>query len=388
MKKVTPSVRVLGPLLILAIVLFGIEISSYVLIEHVVHQKASYLLFKSPEFNEKEVNNYLNVRNPHLGWPGKDAINSDRYDASGSRPVPAFPSPGNECITLYGDSFTYGKDVQDQETWGNILSRRNHCRVGNFGVTGYGTDQSFLRFQQNTGDTAPISILGIYPTDIIRNVNQYRYLLTSRTESIFGFKPRFIIENEQLRLAPLPMLSYPELRSLAKILPEILPFEIFLPGNGVGPVPNNRFPYSLVAWNLFLNERVQSWALRKPSWEDLIQQDHASGALEVTVAVVQGFMEECREREKNCFIITFPTPGSYKNYKNNGVSSLEPLLKKLNELKTPYLRFETYLSEQLGEDSICKLLTNIRRCTGHFNAKGHNMIADFVSDYLAENRML
>lgn len=381
-------VRWFGPLIIFFIVVIAAEIGSYILIEFVVHQKAGYLLYDSPKFEKAEVDTYLKVRNPSLGWPGKNALNSERYDSSGSRPVPAFPHPGGECITLYGDSFTYGKDVLDQDTWGNILSKRKQCRVGNFGVTGYGTDQSFIRFEKNTGDTAPISILGIYPTDIIRNVNQYRYLLTSRTESIFGFKPRFVLEEGQLRLAPLPTPSFSDLRSLRNNMLDFLPYETFLPGNGVGPVPNDRFPYSLVVWNLFLNERVQSWVFKKPSWEDLIQQNHTSGALEVTVAVVKGFMDECKERGKKCFVITFPTPGSYKKYKREGVSSLEPLLKEMDELGTPYLTFESYLDTQLGDRSICELLTNIEGCTGHFNSKGHQMIADFVSTYIAENRML
>lgn len=379
--------RLAGSLVILAIVLITVEIGSYILVEFVVYEKARYLLYEVPNFDEAKVNDYLKIRDPLLGWPTEKALADKGYDSSGSRPVPAFPRPGNECITLYGDSFTYGTGVLDQDTWGNILSERNRCRVGNFGVPGYGTDQALLRFQKNIGDTAPVSILGIYPTDITRNVNQYRYLLTTRPNTVFAFKPRFILERGRLRLVPLPTPSFSGQHAPGSNVLDSLHHETFLPGKGVGPVPI-RFPYSLVVWDLFLHERVQGWVKNKPSWEGMIQQDHASEALDVTVAVVKAFMAECDKRGKKCFVITFPTPGGYKKFKKSGISSLEPLFGRLTKLGIPYLTFESYLVAQIGERSICELLTNIRGCTGHFNAKGNKLIAEFVNSYLTDNSML
>ena len=381
-------VRLAGSLIIFIIVLIVVETGSYILVELVVSPRAGFLLYELPKFDEAEFDTYLKVRDPHLGWPSKTALSSKQYDSSGSRPVPAFPAPGNECITLYGDSFVYGSEVLDQEAWGNILSQRVRCRVGNFGVPGYGTDQSFLRFKENVGDTAPISILGIFPHNILRNVNQYRYLLAPSEKSIFGFKPRFVLEEGRLRLIPLPAPGFLDLRLSSNDMPQMLPHEAFLPGNGVGPVPNKGFPYSLVALNLFLNERVKSWVLRKPSWENFAQPGHASGALEITATVVKDFVAECNKRKKQCFVLTLPTPSSYKKFKTTGVLSLESLAKKLTELGIPTLNFESYLSEQLGEGSICELLVNIPGCTGHFNPKGNEMLAEFLSLHIAENSML
>ena len=383
-----PIVRLLGPLIILLILLITVEIGSYIIVEFVIPKKGEYLLYESPKFDEAEFDTYLKARNPVLGWPSTEQLNSERHDSSGSRPVPAFPKPEGECITLYGDSFTYGDGILDGETWGNVLAQQIQCRVGNFGVSGYGTDQALLRFQKNIGDTAPISILTIYPFNILRNVNQYRYLLTSGKKSIFGFKPRFVLEGGQLSLSPLPTPSFSDLQSLDSNMLKILPHEAFLPGNGIGPVPNKRFPYSLVVLNLFLNERVQSWLQRKPSWENFLQQGHPSEALEVTLAVAKAFMAECNQRGKNCFVISLPTPSSYKKLKRNGNSSLEPLLKKLTELGIPHLNFESYLLAQPGENSICKLLINIQGCSGHFNPEGNRVLGEFVNAYITENLML
>lgn len=111
------------------------------------------------------------------------------FHALGARRSPAFPSPGNERVSLYGDSFTFGLEVSDQEAWGNVLAQGLGCRVSNFGYGGYGTDQALLRCIGNTKDSASLAILGIYVDDPLRNVNQYRYFLTGSDP--LGLKPRF-----------------------------------------------------------------------------------------------------------------------------------------------------------------------------------------------------
>ena len=37
----------------------------------------------------------------------------------------------------------------DKEAWSNQLSRLVGCRVANYGVSGYGSDQATIRFEQN-----------------------------------------------------------------------------------------------------------------------------------------------------------------------------------------------------------------------------------------------
>ena len=79
--------------------------------------------------------------------------------STGARFSPAYPEPGNECVTLYGDSFTYGVGVREEYAWGNTLAERLRCRVGNFGVGGYGTDQALLRFMHNPNDPSSVAVL-------------------------------------------------------------------------------------------------------------------------------------------------------------------------------------------------------------------------------------
>ena len=116
---------------------------------------------------------YLRDRDPLLGWPYPSSLNQRQRDASGSRLIPAFPDPREHqvCVSVYGDSFTWGAEVDDEHASGNVLSRRLGCRVANSGVNGYGTDQAYLRFRSKVEDEAEIVILSHFSVLIMRNVN-------------------------------------------------------------------------------------------------------------------------------------------------------------------------------------------------------------------------
>jgi hypothetical protein len=56
--------------------------------------------------------------------------------------------PGVTRIVAFGDSFTHGDEVPNQETWEYLLEQsRDEVEVMNFGVQGYGADQAYLRYK-------------------------------------------------------------------------------------------------------------------------------------------------------------------------------------------------------------------------------------------------
>jgi len=74
-----------------------------------------------------------------------------------------------KIILAVGDSFTFGDQVSDDETWPAILEDISDSRVINGGVFGYGIDQSFLRMQELTPKYRPDSIIfSFIPDDINR----------------------------------------------------------------------------------------------------------------------------------------------------------------------------------------------------------------------------
>jgi hypothetical protein len=74
------------------------------------------------------------------------------------------------------------------------LAARLNCRVGNFGVGGYGTDQALLRFMHNPSDPSSVAVLGIFADNIQRNVNRVRYFLVGGDPLLI--KPRFVLDDD------------------------------------------------------------------------------------------------------------------------------------------------------------------------------------------------
>ena len=68
------------------------------------------LFYTPPKTTPEEYEHYLSVRDGVLGWPSP-LTTIENLDSSGARVSPAFPVPGGECVSLYGDSFTFGSEV-------------------------------------------------------------------------------------------------------------------------------------------------------------------------------------------------------------------------------------------------------------------------------------
>jgi lysophospholipase L1-like esterase len=76
------------------------------------------------------------------------------------------PTSADGAILTVGDSFVFGDQVSDDETWPSILERRLNRRVVNGGVSGYGTAQALLRAKQLlTAKSYSLVILSILVND-------------------------------------------------------------------------------------------------------------------------------------------------------------------------------------------------------------------------------
>ncbi len=120
------------------------------------------------------------------------------------------PPPDTLRIALFGDSFTAGDDVSDDEVWGRqleILLNESGIRaeVLNFGVGAYGMGQAFLRWKKLGKSFAPdIVIFGLQPENLKRNLNVFRQLMHASGPPFS--KPRFNLVNQELELVNSPTL--------------------------------------------------------------------------------------------------------------------------------------------------------------------------------------
>lgn len=84
------------------------------------------------------------------------------------------------------------------------LSLPAGCRVLNFGVSGYGIDQMYLRYVKDVTAWHPnVVILSFIDHDLLRTMSLYGFLLFHMSDTPFP-KPRFIIEGGRLSVINYP----------------------------------------------------------------------------------------------------------------------------------------------------------------------------------------
>lgn len=149
-----------------------------------------------------------------LGWlrrPGTRETIADRkagpwtvtIDERGARREP-LDAPGG-LVSAYGDSFTFGHEVEDDETWPHYLSERLGTRVDNWGQTAWGPDQAVLRLARNLPvERTQVVVLAIMSENVARVVNAYRPFLADRTMKL-AFKPMLVVTDGTARWLPNPL---------------------------------------------------------------------------------------------------------------------------------------------------------------------------------------
>lgn len=97
----------------------------------------------------------------HVRWYGHEVIYRVTYtiDGHGLRIAPPFRIvPGNDppCLLFFGDSFTFGEGVNDEETLPYRVGRKSQGRYQtvNFAFLGYGPHQMLAQLQQGLVDAA------------------------------------------------------------------------------------------------------------------------------------------------------------------------------------------------------------------------------------------
>lgn len=127
---------------------------------------------------QKDIEQFISGQyDPDLGWNNgvsyehkgtsykisRDRIRINPYQSSLVR------------ISAYGDSFTFGDEVENDETYPFFLSQLTHDNVINYGVSAYGTDQSLKRLERNlkNGKRTDVVVLEFIQDSIRRNMNMY-----------------------------------------------------------------------------------------------------------------------------------------------------------------------------------------------------------------------
>jgi len=200
-------------------ILSGIELASYITINF-FRNRFQWLITKKkdeiPRIDKKTIEEkYFNKGyDSELGWVrrpnawGHDKIFSQmttgrwRYlktkwsiNQRGSRSNPKCEHLNDTTLSCYGDSFTFARQVNDNETWEHELSKRLHLNVLNFGVGNYGLDQAILLLErQFLKNPTKIVVMAMVPDTISRIMSYWKHFY--EYGNTWAFKPKFEVDKE------------------------------------------------------------------------------------------------------------------------------------------------------------------------------------------------
>ncbi len=297
-------------------------------------------------------------------------------------------SPESYKTTLmatYGDSFTYGAEVNDDQTWQAFLAHKLQSNILNFGVGGYGTDQALLKYQMHNTIVTKIVMLGIFPENINRVVNTYRPLY-SHGESHSLTKPRFIQDGYEFRLLP-NLLTKPE--DLDKLLdPEFVKelgqMDYWYQADQ--KLPALSFPYtiSLFQYRKPVFEQISLNASRvfrlntRPSFPWNLYNEPEPFA--IMCYIVDSFVKTAHDRGSVPVIVILPHKDQVQELLDYGVSRFEPL--------TDYMKQKGYHFIDLVQ-AVASLKPDRSQLDqwyqGHATSEGNRVAADLIAKYFEKN---
>lgn len=318
-----------------------------------------------------------------LGWTIKPQGRSNLYhsNSQGMRGVREYaidPSPAVTRFAVFGDSYTHGDDVSDDQTWAAQVERLNPAiEVLNFGVGGFGPDQALLRFENEGLRFRPaVAILGFRPENIYRLVSVFRPFYTPAT-GVPMSKPRFtegpnglavlanpissragyqrLLDDDRTELARLGEHDYFYQRSYRKKR---------------GDAMAGLLMVRLLAHEALLGfrraERIEAGGT--------FNED--SEAFRVLTRVFQRFRDGARAAGARPLILILPDDDDIRQFQAGKGRRYAPLLKVLESQGLDVLDLMETFDAHTGTIELSALFS------GHYNAAGNHVVATALDSYI------
>ena len=134
--------------------------------------------------------------------------------------------------------------------------------------------------------------------NIIRNLNQFRNFIYPSGTS-FGFKPRYIIDDDNLKLISIPKISNEKIYNFLEQPKKYLSNEYFIP-NGASGIQHLSFPYTIKIVKSFNHWHVKKKIRNIPARHiEFYSKDHASKGLKLTYEIMNDFYKNLGINNKN-----------------------------------------------------------------------------------------
>lgn len=262
-------------------------------------------------FEKSLADHSLLVYDDRLGWTvgqnrysagymgkGRESYASSAEGIRAPHEGVSFPKvEGKTDIALVGDSFTYGGEVSYEESWGYVLNQMlgEEYRVLNFGVSGYGLDQAYLRYEKDVTQRSPkVVILGFIEDDLVRTMKVYPFL--SSLWNIPFSKPRFVLRDGEIVNISMSTLPPEEMFSRGSIseLPFLEYDGVYRPSDW-----QKRWYHVSYLVRLFLN--------RFPSWSAVSFEDSEEELVSVNAEIFKAFIRSAKQAGAIPLVVFFPT---------------------------------------------------------------------------------
>jgi len=363
-----------------------------------------------PQFDRPALEKFINNSfDPVLGWVRKPDITGTELgqkgsitfhvDSTGSR-ANRFNSSAPE-IAAFGDSYTFCRQVEDDETWEARMAETGGKSVLNYGVGNYGLDQALLRYEtMELPDTVKVVIMGIVPETICRVQSYWKHYL--EFGNTFAFKPRFLLNSKgDLEIAESKMQTIDDFLNLIEYLPEIRRLDGFYKSKFRSQ--QYRFPYifsllrnpvkqlSLLAM-LALRGVYRMLGISSQRVENLpfmqvmkanIYDAHGlyrdEDSRKLLAAICQRFKDAAAVRGHTPLLLVMPQLLDLKISRKSGVAPYQGFFAELSE-QVPVLDVTGLFVEADFED----LYIN-DQYGGHLSVSGNRLVAETIMSWIAEN---
>jgi hypothetical protein len=366
-------------LVLLAMALIFIELGCAITFR-VFHKRFTFFHVEDFLVTQERIERSRRGLDSELGW-------ITPFDTPyGERPRPVNYS--NPLMSTFGDSYTFGSEVTEHQTFQSKLAEILQADVFNFGVGAYGTDQALLRFRRDFPKLrTPIVSIGLITENINRIVNRYRPFYIAGTRCPLT-KPRFILDQKELLLIPNPLRTASDYYRLTDINYVWSLGENDYWFNRLNQ-PKLRFPYSGIFLNRYfwqefwygqMGERPNDVNARP--WENLWNDKEARSLM---TAILKAFVLEAKAQGSTPVILLSPQRAEL----------LKQLKKKDNPQAT--ILMNICLEEKWqcfnGISALASFITSendVSRVTGryHLTAYGNLLYAKSLHDWLVKEKLI
>lgn len=283
-----------------------------------------------------------------LGWTVRPnfasadgRVHTNALAARGTREYPRVKAAGTLRCVFVGDSFTWGDEVADDDTFEAQLEAANpRVEAINFGVAAYGTDQALLRLRRDGFPLAPdVVVVGLLLENIGRNVNRYRPLWYPATGAA-PTKPRFVLADGALELVPQPFATQAELCAAIEdgsVLTRTAEHEYWRADPGLGVLRASSFARAAGVW-LAQRERDVARAWSDPDGEPFL----------VTLAILEACVRESRAAgAQHVYVLVFPRESDARSLGNHGPAYWSALHTALEARGIEYIEIGWEIADSL-----------------------------------------